>query len=258
MSTIPSPRYYVYILCRPNKQYPGGKPFYVGKGKGPRVFRHEDEARRGHKCHKCNVIRKVLKQGGEIQRYIVFTTDDEQEAFDYERDLIALYGRKTLCNLTDGGDGKHNPSAESRARQRAAIQVTNGTPEARERSSVASKKRWSDPDAHTQQSETSRAIWADPDLRARQSVTSTKNQSGPEYRARMSEAVKAAHSTPEYRTKRSKIAKECQSSAEYRARRSAIATANQADPEYRARMSASCKAAWARKKAAKESKEDLR
>lgn len=100
MSTIPQHQFYVYVLARPN-----GKVFYVGKGSKRRVFGHEAEARRGCKCHKCNVIRKVWKQGGEIQRYIVFTTNDEQAAFDYERETIALHGRDNLVNYTDGGDG---------------------------------------------------------------------------------------------------------------------------------------------------------
>lgn len=96
-----STTYYVYILCRPN-----GKPFYVGKGKGNRVYDHDAEARKGHRCHKCNTIRKVWKQGGTIQRYIVFTTDDEQEAYQEEKRLIASYGRKNLTNGTDGGEGQ--------------------------------------------------------------------------------------------------------------------------------------------------------
>lgn len=109
MSIVPSPRFYVYVLCRPN-----GKPFYVGKGQGPRVYHHEKEARTGHKCHKCNVIRKIWKQGGQVQRYIVLETDNEQEAFDYERQTIVMYGRENLCNQTDGGEGASGLSEETR------------------------------------------------------------------------------------------------------------------------------------------------
>lgn len=111
ISTIPSPRFYVYVLARPNS-----KPFYVGKGTGQRVYNHDIEARGGHECYKCRVIRKIWRNGGQVQRYIVFTTDNEQEAFDYERELIALYGRETLTNLTDGGEGMsgHKYSDESR------------------------------------------------------------------------------------------------------------------------------------------------
>jgi LEM3-like protein len=100
MSTIPSPLFYVYVLARPN-----GKPFYVGKGARRRIYDHEIEARRGHVCHKCNIIRKIWNQGGQVQRYTIFTTTNEQEAFDYECEIIALYGRSNLTNQTDGGEG---------------------------------------------------------------------------------------------------------------------------------------------------------
>jgi hypothetical protein len=67
MTTTPNfTTFYVYALARPNT-----KVFYVGKGTKRRVFHHENEARAGHNCHKCNVIRKVWKEGGEIQRYIL-------------------------------------------------------------------------------------------------------------------------------------------------------------------------------------------
>jgi hypothetical protein len=94
-------RFYVYVLCKPNDT-----PFYVGKGKGNRVYDHDAEARKGHRCHKCNTIRKIWKHGGQVRRYFVFTTDDEQEAYQHEKELIASYGRKNLTNSTDGGEGQ--------------------------------------------------------------------------------------------------------------------------------------------------------
>ena len=116
MATIPQPRYYVYILARPN-----GKPFYVGKGQGARVFAHDNEARLGHKCHKCNVIRKIWRNGGEYQRYIVFTTDVERDAHDYEKELIAQFGRDSLCNLTDGGEGCSGRVVDSETRKKLSL-----------------------------------------------------------------------------------------------------------------------------------------
>src|SRR3954467_5182238 len=99
--TVPPPRYYVYVLARPNN-----KPFYVGKGtRRRRIYDHEIEARKGHECYKCRIIRKIWREGGEVQRYTVFTTNDEKEAHAYEMELIAFYGRRTLANATAGGEG---------------------------------------------------------------------------------------------------------------------------------------------------------
>lgn len=115
MSILPSRHFYVYVLSRPDRT-----PFYVGKGHHDRIAVHERAARRGHTCHRCNIIRKIWREGGEVQRSIVLTTTDEQEAFEHERKLIATIGRKNLCNLTDGGEGSSNPAPDVRARRRAA------------------------------------------------------------------------------------------------------------------------------------------
>ena len=58
--------YYVYVLCRPD-----GRPFYIGKGKGNRLIQHELEALRDHPIgesnpFKCNVIRKIRREGADI------------------------------------------------------------------------------------------------------------------------------------------------------------------------------------------------
>jgi LEM3-like protein len=163
MSTIPSPQFYVYVLVRPN-----GKPFYVGKGKGKRVFCHEQEARNGHRCHKCNVIRKIWRQGGEIQRYIVFTTNNEADALAYEAELIALYGRENLTNLTDGGEG-----------------VSGFDPS---------------PEWRRQQSARTRDFWGRPEYRAKRNATIEARRNSPERQARLAE--KAAEQREQSRVRR--------------------------------------------------------
>jgi hypothetical protein len=88
-------RFYVYILFRPSNQ-----PFYVGKGVDDRVNVHEKEAKRGHECHKCRVIRKIWRNGREIKKQIVFRTDDEDQAYRVEAQLIAKF-RDQLVNVCD-------------------------------------------------------------------------------------------------------------------------------------------------------------
>lgn len=112
MGIIPSKTFYVYILLRPNNA-----PFYVGKGKGDRITHHELEAKRGHTCHKCSVIRKIWSNGGEVLKQVVFETDDESEALAQECAFIARIGRANLTNRTDGGEGMtgYKHSLEARA-----------------------------------------------------------------------------------------------------------------------------------------------
>lgn len=230
-------RYFVYVLARPN-----GKAFYVGKGQGRRAFRHESEARSGHSCRKCNTIRKIWKDGGEVQRYIVFTTNDESEALAYECELIALYGRKNLTNYTDGGDGRSGsiPKPETRIKLRVTTKSTWGDPDVRRRRIDGQKAYWNSPDARvkgsiaskshtatlesrTRVSVEAKARWADPDIRAKQTVALNAVWDDPEYRERIRAARKATWSDPEYRAKMSAIHKARLASPEARMRQSIAA-----------------------------------
>jgi LEM3-like protein len=94
----PDGQWYVYTLSTPSDRI-----FYVGKGCGPRVHQHEQEAKKGHACHKCHTIRKVWKQGGQIKKAIVFRSYDERAALDYETTLIARIGLRRLTNIMPGG-----------------------------------------------------------------------------------------------------------------------------------------------------------
>jgi hypothetical protein len=83
------PVHYVYILRRPD-----GRPFYVGKGYGPRVFQHENEARhpnsRLSNAYKLNVIRSIWKAGFKPTYEIDLVTASADEAYAREASLIGL------------------------------------------------------------------------------------------------------------------------------------------------------------------------
>ena len=91
--------YYVYELRDPRNC----KPFYVGKGKGARISQHELDARRGRVSRKCDFIREIERAGLRVDRVKVRTFSDEQDAYDYEAELICHYGLENLTNVVYGG-----------------------------------------------------------------------------------------------------------------------------------------------------------
>ena len=81
--------FYVYLYLRKDMT-----PYYVGKGSGDRVTAV---------CHR-------IKPPKDKSRILIKECLSESEAFDMEKYLIALYGRKDLGtgilrNMTDGGEG---------------------------------------------------------------------------------------------------------------------------------------------------------
>ena len=91
---------YVYVDPRNNE------PFYVGKGKKERAYRH---LKNSHNCLVNNKVNKIRAVGQEPLIGIL-ETSTEEFAFMLEQGLIKLLGRKDngtgiLCNFTDGGEG---------------------------------------------------------------------------------------------------------------------------------------------------------
>lgn len=105
---VPYSGYYVYTLARPSDRV-----FYVGKGSQRRVFGHEKEALAGCECYKCDVIRKIWRQGGEVKKAIVYTCRREVDAFAKEAEYIRLHGLTNLTNVLPGFSGFLAPSQSS-------------------------------------------------------------------------------------------------------------------------------------------------
>jgi hypothetical protein len=92
--------FYTYLWLRED-----GTPYYAGKGHSQRAYR------KGCPANPENIL---------IQEW-----PDETGAFEGEKLLIAIYGRKDLGtgilrNRTDGGEGASNPSMETRRKITAA------------------------------------------------------------------------------------------------------------------------------------------
>jgi hypothetical protein len=109
--------FYSYLWLRASD----GSPYYVGKGTGRRAF---------HVAH-------GVHRPKDRNNILIFPQDSEADAFESERALIWLFGRKDngtgiLRNLTDGGEGqtgrRHRHTAATKAKM-----------------SLSHKKRWADP-----------------------------------------------------------------------------------------------------------------
>ena len=92
--------FYTYAYLRKSD----GTPYYVGKGRGKRVYDSSHN----------------VKVPDDNDRIIFLKQNlTEEEAFNHEKYMIAVLGRKDLGtgilrNMSDGGEGHSNPSPESR------------------------------------------------------------------------------------------------------------------------------------------------
>lgn len=261
MDTIPQHGFYVYVLKRPNpaaaSASPESTPFYVGKGKGQRMFAHVREALTPCRCHRCNVVRKIWREGGQVEYDIVYATDDEAEAFAVEQATIATFGRENLTNATDGGEGASGrvlPEA-SRARIAQTLQQYADDPAVRAKLSDQAKQMWqNDPTLAVRMREARQPIFASAEWRARMVEQTRASWEDPEIRKRRVQGIKgywegnedrkaqvgatmqARWQDPAWREKMAQVSKTRVRSEEEKARRSASAKAAYADPEKRARM----------------------
>ena len=95
-SVINSLKYYVYLYSDPRT----GDVFYVGKGKGNRVFAHLDDT---GESEKAIYIQKLRGQGLEPEiEILVHGLEDEETALKVEASVIDLLGIKQLTNKQNG------------------------------------------------------------------------------------------------------------------------------------------------------------
>lgn len=112
--------FYVYELRDPRC----GSVFYIGKGKGQRIYAHEAEARKGVHSAKCQRIREIWAAGKEVRRAKLSLHDEENDALQAEFDAIAAVGLAALTNVLPGGklgqEAYLKRLAEAEARKAAA------------------------------------------------------------------------------------------------------------------------------------------
>lgn len=93
--------YYVYILKDPRNDV----IFYVGKGKGNRIFQHvQCTLERETENDKYNLIREIIDAGKEVEHFILRHGLEEKLAFEIESTIIDLLGIENLTNSVKGHD----------------------------------------------------------------------------------------------------------------------------------------------------------
>jgi uncharacterized protein len=92
--------FYVYLYIDPRDS----KPFYIGKGKGNRVFSHCRDTR---ECEKLRVIRELRKLHLDPVLEILKYGLTEEEAFSVESTAIDLLDVSTLTNDVRGHGSRH-------------------------------------------------------------------------------------------------------------------------------------------------------
>lgn len=86
--TISHLKYYVYLLIDPIKN----EPFYVGKGKGNRVFCHVEDALKSEVSNeKFEQIRRIKESGHQVLHVIVRHGLSEQVAYEIESALLDTF-----------------------------------------------------------------------------------------------------------------------------------------------------------------------
>ncbi len=103
--------HYVYCLIDPRNSL----PFYIGKGKGKRMYSHERDVKNGKIPNSNNTylfrkIKNILELGLHIIYNKLAENIDNTTALLVEVKEIRKIGRSNLglgplCNLTDGGEG---------------------------------------------------------------------------------------------------------------------------------------------------------
>lgn len=107
---------YLYRHIRLDKN----EPFYVGIGEDPKNI--SIKYVRAHSHSSRNKYWKNIVKKHQYRVDILMDNLTWDQACEKEKEFIRLYGRKdlnlgTLTNLTDGGEGIYNPSAETRMKK---------------------------------------------------------------------------------------------------------------------------------------------
>ena len=105
LEDYPQAGFYVYALIDPIDS----RIFYVGKGIGGRVLKHEERTRRGVLQNRAKVkrIQSIYAQGKEVVRRVLFVSDSEEVVLSVEADTIRRLASLGLTNIVAGEHVQH-------------------------------------------------------------------------------------------------------------------------------------------------------
>lgn len=227
---------YVYKDPRPTKNQ---QPVYVGKGTGDRDLSHWSKGSHNKPLQDFLSHLRLRELTPICVR--VFQTENEQEAFAKEMQLIELYGRRdlgtgTLFNRTAGGEG---PTGYIKTPEEKQTDTNNSLlnwqrPEYRAKVVAAQKAVQSTPKARKTKSINSKAMWEQQGNELAKSIKEARNTD--ESKAKTSAQAKAQWADPEYAAKQTANNKEIANRDEVRAAKKAASKALWADPVWKAKM----------------------
>lgn len=224
--------FYCYVLFRLDT----GVPCYVGKGRGRRAARYENNTNR---ISNPRLARVVARHG--VAAVLVREGLPEETAHATEIALIQALGRQgagPLLNLTDGGEGHsgHVPSPETNERRSASLLQAHQRPEVKVRMKAGREKAAKTFDFEA----ASRAQWCNPETKTLRRKQIAEALARPEVKARHIAGLKAAAARPSTKALQSRNATGHVTSPEQRALLSAIMNS----PEKRKQISDAVKSAW--------------
>lgn len=241
-------QFYVYVLRdpRPSKNR---QPIYVGKGKGGRAREHWRKAEEHYNPILQRVFAKIAKVGLEPQVEIIRHFNIEADAFEFEKELIAKYGRLdlelgTLCNLTNGGDGNGE-----------AFRKLFTDPKFAKAHAERMRKRWADPEQIKAQSEVIRKLNANPNFTKAKGERMRKLHADPEFARLHVERMRKRNSDPAFIKARTEGNRKRLDDPDLAMANTERLRQKNTDPEFQARRIAAHAAYYAKRRAEKEALE---
>lgn len=102
-STIEQIGYYVYCLINPEDN----RVFYIGKGKGNRVFAHAQGIKsENRKSEKIDLIEKIINSGNLVKHVVIRYGLTDKESKEVESALIDFIGIEKLSNIVKGNNSE--------------------------------------------------------------------------------------------------------------------------------------------------------